>query len=254
MNSTFVRIFGWPAPLFHGDTAVLDRWLWLREHLPRDDGSQKLIDIGCGSGAFTIGAALRGYQALGLSWDRRNQSVAVERAAMCKANAVEFEVQDIRYLDQRFDLIGRFDVAICCEAIEHIIDDNKLMRDIAGCLKPDGRLLLTTPNFFLKPIDPAHEGPFPTVEDGGHVRKGYTEADLVRLCDHAGLVPDSISHCTGFLSQKITYLHFRSTRIHPLLGWSIIHPFRILPPLLDRVISRFSHYPEYSICLEAHKP
>ena len=37
---------------------------------------EALIDIGCGSGAFSIGAALRGYNSLGLSWDERNQQVA----------------------------------------------------------------------------------------------------------------------------------------------------------------------------------
>src|SRR5882672_10252880 len=101
-SSLLVKTFGWPAPLFHSDTAVLDRWMWLRRHLPRHNvGRKKLIDIGCGSGAFTIGAALRGYQALGLSWDTRNQAIAAERAQMCKAGKTRFEVLDIRNLHQR---------------------------------------------------------------------------------------------------------------------------------------------------------
>lgn len=254
MRSDLVKILGWPVPLFHGDTAVLDRWLWLRKRLPITDGSQRLLDIGCGSGAFTIGAALRGYQSLGLSWDVRNQNVATERARMCKADKVEFEIQDIRRLHERTDLAAKFDVAICCEVIEHIIDDTKLMRDAALCLKPEGRLLLTTPNFNLRAIDPTHDGPFPTVEDGGHVRKGYTGDQLVSLCDRAGLLADSITYCTGFLSQKLTHVHFRLSKVHPLLGWGVINPFRVFPPLLDEIVTKLIHWPEYSICLEAHKP
>jgi len=241
-------------PLLHADTAPVDRWLWLSRRLPRNDGSKNLIDIGCGSGAFTIGAALRGYRALGLSWDARNQTVAAERAKMCDATAAEFQIQDVRRLDSRSDLIGRFDLAICCEVIEHIIDDCKLMCDIAGCLKPGGSLLLTTPNFDLKPIDPSHAGPFPTVEDGGHVRRGYTEKDLELLCQQAGLCADSISYCTGLLSQTIIRFYFEAKKIHPLLAWTAIHPFRILPALLDDWLSRKIDYPPYSICLEAHKP
>jgi 2-polyprenyl-3-methyl-5-hydroxy-6-metoxy-1,4-benzoquinol methylase len=254
MNSTLVKVFGWPMPLFHADTAVLDRWLWLRKRLPSTSNRKMLLDVGCGSGAFTIGAALRGYSALGLSWDTRNQNVAIERARMCNAKTAEFQIQDIRELGERDDLFGRFDVAICCEAIEHIIDDEKLMRDIAKCLTPSGRLLLTTTNYYLKPIDPAHEGPFPTVENGGHVRKGYTPEGLLRLCDGAGLKPESISYCTGFVSQKITHLHFVTRKVHSAFAWLVVNPFRIFPPLLDDVVTRWLRYPHYSICLEASKP
>lgn len=253
MDSTLVKLFGWPMPIFHADTSVLDRWLWLRKRLARDNSPRSLIDVGCGSGAFTIGAALLGYQALGLSWDERNQRVARERARMCKAPSAEFQIQDIRQLHLRKEFTSRFDVAICCEAIEHIIDDRKLMRDIAQCLKPGGKFLLTTPNFDLKPIDPAHGGPFPIIEDGGHVRKGYAPDDLRRLCQQANLTVDAISYCTGFVSQSITRLYFATKKIHPLLAWGVIHPFRMLPPLLDDWVTEKIHYPHYSICVEAHK-
>lgn len=240
-------------PLLHSDTSVLDRWLWLCKRLPRGDGSKLLIDIGCGSGAFTIGAALRGYRTLGLSWDDRNNTVATERARFCKATSADFEIQDIRELHKRKDLSGKFDVAICCESIEHIIDDRKLMRDIGQCLKPGGSLLLTTPNFYLRPIDPAHEGPFPTVEDGGHVRKGYTPESLRLLCREAELNVDAISYCTGFISQSIIRLYFLLKKIHPLLAWGVIHPLRPFPPLLDDWVTEALRYPCYSICLEAHR-
>lgn len=254
ISSALVRAFGWPAPLLHGDTAVLDRWLWLRKRLPRVNGTERVIDIGCGSGAFTIGTALRGYRALGLSWDVRNQAVASERARMCGAVSAQFEIQDVRRLHERKDLIEGFDVAILCEVVEHIIDDAKLIRDTAGCLKPGGRLLLTTPNLDLKPIHPTHEGPFPTIEDGGHVRKGYSEPDLLRLCDQAGLIADSFSYCTGVVSQKITQVYFKLSKIHPLVGWGLVSPLRLLPPLVDEGITKLSQYPKYSICLEARKP
>src|SRR5438128_1184283 len=100
LPSYFAR---WPSPIFHGDTAVLDRWLWLRARLPRHDRAHapRLLDIGCGSGAFTIGAALRGYRALGLSWDERNQAVARDRARRCGAELAEFDICDVRRLGGR---------------------------------------------------------------------------------------------------------------------------------------------------------
>ena len=141
-------MFRFPATLIHGDTLVLDRWLWLRKHLPAiPSGSKRLLDIGCGTGAFTIGAARRGYRALGLSWDDRNQNVAQQRATICRADLAEFQVLDVRKLDQRPDLREGFEIVVCCENIEHILNDQKLMVDMSRCLRSGGTLLLTTPNF-----------------------------------------------------------------------------------------------------------
>lgn len=253
-KSLLVRLFGFPATLIHGDPLVLDRWLWLRQRLPRTRNCERLLDIGCGSGAFSIGAALRGYDVLGLSWDERNQQVARERAALANAESAKFEVFDVRKLDRRSDLHSGFDVAICTENIEHILDDRKLMKDMAACLKPGGRLLLTTPFLLYRAISPGDLGPFSKTEDGGHVRRGYSQAMLTELCEHAGLVIEEFSSCSGLLSQKADGLHRRVARIHPLLGWASILPLRPFPPVLDGLIGRVTGWPDTSICLEAYKP
>lgn len=253
-KSLLVKIFGFSATLIHGDALVLDRWRWLKKHLPETNNGESLIDVGCGGGAFSIGAALRGYNSLGLTWDERDKNVATERAKICGANASKFEVLDVRNLDSRNDLVGQFDVAICFENIEHIMNDNKLIVDIAACLKPGGRLLLTTPNMLYRPISQEDKGPFSQVEDGGHVRRGYTKSMLKELCINANLIPENISFCSGFLSQKITSLQRALNKIHPLVAWSVILPLRLLPPIFDLFITRLLHWPYFSICLVATIP
>jgi 2-polyprenyl-3-methyl-5-hydroxy-6-metoxy-1,4-benzoquinol methylase len=254
VNSILVKLFGHPALIIHGDTLMLDRWKWLQSRLPITRNGESLVDIGCGSGAFTIGAALRGYHSLGLSWDQRNQSVASHRAHICNAGNALFDVLDVRKLASREDLYSSFDVAISFENIEHIIDDRKLMIDMAACLKPGGRLLLTTPYLLNQPISNDDMGPFTLVENGDHVRRGYSKAMLNELCLVAGLVPERYSHVSGFFSQKLTSLSRILSRLHPLLGWAIILPLRWLPSLVDQMIYRFTKYPYFSICLEAYKP
>ena len=233
----------------------MDRWLWIKSKLPITRDDETLIDIGCGTGAFTIGSALRGYKALGLSWDDRNQRVARERSEMCKVDAAKFEVQDVRLLNDREDLYGNFDVAICIENIEHIIDDRKLFGDIVMCLKPGGRLLLTAPYYYQRVVTNSDRGPFKkTTEDGGHVRRGYTETMLVELCDDSSLSVENISYCTGFFSQKITALYRLISRIHPFLAWLVILPLRIFPLVFDQAIAKIFKWPGLSICMEAYKP
>ncbi len=254
MNSSLlVRMAGFPATLIHGDPLVLDRWLWLRARLPKTRGGDTLLDVGCGSGAFSIGASLRGYRTLGLSWDERNQHIASERATICGARNTRFEILDIRRLDKRSDLRGAFDVAICFEAIEHILDDLHLIKSIGACLKPGGRLLLTTPYLLYRPISAGDAGPFSSVEDGGHVRRGYTRAMLEELCDHADLAPEEVSFCSGLLSQKLASLQRLLTALHPIIAWFVILPLRPLVPLLDPLITNAFRWPRYSICLEAYK-
>jgi 2-polyprenyl-3-methyl-5-hydroxy-6-metoxy-1,4-benzoquinol methylase len=110
---------------------------------PRSCG---IAGAGCGSGAFTIGTAKLGYKSLGLSWDVRNQKVAERRARIARAKTASFQICDVRQLEEKEDLRGEFDVVVCTETIEHIIDDFRLMR--------------------------MDYGPFPDFEDGRHVHRG----------------------------------------------------------------------------------
>ncbi len=149
MSDLLVKLFGWRGALHHGSTAVYDRWRHLRRRLPKTlPGSLHFLEVGCGTGAFTMGAASRGYDAVGLSWDERNQTVANRRAKLSGLKHIRFPIGDARALDAYADLQRAFDVVVCFEVVEHILDDRKLIRDLHACLKPGGRLFLTTPNHF----------------------------------------------------------------------------------------------------------
>ena len=226
-NSLLVNIFGFKATLIHGDPCVLDRWLWLKKKIPSTLNNETLLDVGCGSGSFTIGAAKNGYKSIGISWDHRNQKVAENRAIICNlSNKCTFEVFDVRKLNEKEEWKEYFDVCVNFENIEHVVNDRKLMIDISNCLKPGGKLLLTAPYFYLIPITNSDKGPFFPIENGDHVRRGYTKTSLIELCNEAGLNIEEISFCSGFLSQKICYLQKKISIISPILGWLAILPIR----------------------------
>jgi len=247
------RLLGSAAGLIQGDFLTRDRWLWLKPRLPETTEQKKLLDVGCGTGAFTICAAQRGYAAVGLTWDEADTKIATERARICGvANAI-FRICDVRRLDEQGDLAQAFDVVICCENIEHIIDDQRLVMAMEKCLKPGGRLCLTTPNYHYKPISKDDDGPFLLIEDGRHVRRGYTEESLRKLFEDAGLVVERISYCSGFASQKLSGFLRHCQGKARLAGWLLTLPLRYLVPPFDRVFHALVKYPLFSICIEAHK-
>jgi SAM-dependent methyltransferase len=247
MQEVFIRLGGPRSLLLLGDTLVLDRWRWIAPRLPSAPAS--LVDVGCGNGWLAINCSRLGYRALGLGWDGPDLTKARERAARLCSDA-RFEVQDVRTLSTRYDLKESFDVATCLETIEHVLDDAGLMASLASILRPGGHLILTTPNEGYIPMDAGDAGPFSAVEDGGHVRKGYTAERLNFLANQAGLKIVELDFCSGWSSQKITgLLRALDRRVGYAPAWAATFPLRLLP-LLER---RFRAYPAYSICMSAIK-
>lgn len=237
-------------------------WRWVWKRLPQTRNGESLLDVGCGTGAFTIGAALQGYDALVLSWDERNQRVAAERARACgvdgesgvpaRSGRARFDVLDVRCMDSRPDLRERFDVALCCECAEHILNDRKLLRDVFDCLKPGGRLIFSSPNYYYRAMSAGDLGPFCKEETGWHVRRGYSPEMLRELCEQSGLRCEEIGFCSGVVSQKITAMLRAVGRFHYKFAWACVLPLRPFV-LLDGILSWFWKYPGYSICMVAIK-
>jgi len=247
-------LFGHSGLLIHGDTLVLDRWLWLKKRLPNTNSDDLLLDCGCGSGAISVAAAKRGYQVTGINNDDTQLEHSTHRAKQYAQGRAKFEKCDLRELSDKTDLHNQFDVVICFEAIEHILDDRKLFRALVQCLKPGGRLLLTTPYFHYKAMSPEDDGPISKVEHGGHVRRGYTPIMLRELCRDAAVELENISYCSGILSQKLTILLRAIAKLNYGFGWLVTFPLRPFPPIFDTLFTLILRWPNYSICLEAYKP
>ncbi len=231
-----------------GDTLVLDRWKWLISPFPPSPAS--LIDVGCGNGWPVLNCGRLGYQTMGVGWDGPDLERARRRAAFFGSSS-QFEVQDVRDLSVRYDLKEKFDIATCFETIEHIMDDEQMMRSLAEVLRPGGKLFVTSPNQNYIPMDDGDTGPFSEVEDGGHVRKGYTPERLGSLADKAGLTVTEIAYCSGWSSQKVTTaLRAFGRQVGDGPAWALTFPLRMAPAVLDRPGRR---YPAYSICMVATK-
>jgi len=246
-----LRAFGWSPLLIHGDPCVLDRWLWVRRHLRAGDA--RTFDAGCGNGAFSIYAAREGNRVVAASFSPREQADAKRRAQTLGVDGIDFRTIDLRELEQHRPALGGFDQIICLETIEHLSDDEALVRSLAGMLVPGGRLLLSTPFDAHHPLYSEERQPDPA-EDGSHVRYGYSQARLRQIAQSVGLRVESEAFLSGFVSQKLTNLMRRLTaRIGRVPAWLIVLPLRPLV-VLDEPLSRLLGYPHLSVALTAVKP
>jgi SAM-dependent methyltransferase len=250
MPDTMLRAFGWSPLLIHGDPCVLDRWLWLRRQLRR--GDVRTFDAGCGNGAFSIYAARSGNRVVAGSFSEREQEDAKRRAGTLGVDGIDFRLIDLRELERRRTELGSFDQIICFETIEHLLDDEGLVGSLGEILEPGGRLLLTAPFEGHHPLYTEDRHPSP-VEDGSHVRYGYTQERLRELARHAGLEVESEGFVSGVVSQKLTDLmRWLTPRLGRVPAWAIVLPLRPLV-ILDRPLSRILRYPYLSVALSAAK-
>jgi SAM-dependent methyltransferase len=234
-------LLGWKGVLLYADPCTYDRWRWIaRTSRP---GPVRTLDAGSGNGAFAMYAAVNGNDATALSDAGPTQARAQRRTRKLGLDGVAFRVGDLRELDRFADELGQFDQVFCLEVIEHILDDHKLLRDLARVVRPGGRLLLTTPylrhrRFYGETIS--------EVEDGHHVRVGYTHAEMDRLLAEAGFRPESHAFLSGVVSQTGFNLMYRLDRVYPHLGWVVTLPLRLLRPL-DGPLTRLTGYPHLTI-------
>ena len=247
-RNALVRRFGWPALMIQGDILFAGRVSWVRRRLL--PGPLRTLDAGCGAGALTILASRLGNNALGLTFDATDAALAAERAGLAGGTTACFRVVDLRDLARFAPELGRFDQIIACEVIEHLKDDAGLICNLAAMLEPGGRLLLTTPSADHHPVFGERVS---ETEDGGHVRFGYTHADLDRLLAGAGLEAEERGYLGGWFAQRVFSLYVRLYRLHPKLGWAATLPLRPLR-LLDPVLGWLTGYPPMAVTVVALKP
>jgi SAM-dependent methyltransferase len=119
------------------------RFFWhdlkFRAVAARLEGAGKVLDIGCGPGTF-IGNYLGGVDCLGIDFSVPQIDYANRRYGTA---GHRFSTQSLAGLDARFDAITMI------ELIEHLPPAvaRRLLAEARGLLSPDGRLVVTTPNY-----------------------------------------------------------------------------------------------------------
>ena len=130
--------------LWSADTATLDdaEEAMLDLTLARADlrDGQRVLDLGCGWGAFTLHAAARHPASTFLAVSNSHAQGAFVRQRAREAGLANVQVQTVDVL--AFDPGTTFDRVVSVEMFEHMRNWKELLRRIASWLTPEGRLFV----------------------------------------------------------------------------------------------------------------
>jgi len=178
----------------------------------------RTLDCGCGNAFFTHQAALRHAKCLGITiheWEKENCEEMREYLGISEEQ-MAFRVARLDELATDPAQRRQYDQVLLFDVIEHIMDAPSTFRQIHDLLDEDGFVYITTPDRdWQRNASRLRVTP---VEDGWHVRNGYTFEQLEAVLEQNGFEPiDRLRFGTLGSSLVIWIQHtlFRS-KIDPL--------------------------------------
>lgn len=144
----------------------------------------RILDLGCGNGSLSHLIAQQGHDVVGIEDSASGVEIAQHSFPNCRF--IKGSIYELPYQD----LGNSFDVVISAEVIEHLMYPRELPRAAKHCLKPDGRLIITTPyhgyvkNLVLALTNKMDQH-FTTLWDGGHV-KFFSVETMTKLLTEEG--------------------------------------------------------------------
>jgi len=161
----------------------------------RPVAQKKILDLGCGVGTMSLYLAAQGATVTGLDISERAVGIAQQAAQSLELKKVIFIRQDVLK-----KITGTFDVIITFEVIEHIVQQDLFLHQIKAYLKPQAKLILSTPSNenwlfklgFYRGFD----------AEVGHVRR-YSEHSLRMVLEKNGFTVVEIKSVEGPLRNVL---------------------------------------------------
>jgi len=176
--------------------------------------ARNLLEIGCGNGGVLaeIGRNFPGIKLCG--GDAFVHGLAYAAKRMPDAELYQMDATNLPFREE-FDLVGAFDV------LEHVDDDERMLRQIFAACKPGGGIVVTVPQ---------HPFLWSRTDEYAHHKRRYTRKELVCKVEKAGFAVERVTSFVSLLLPLMMLSRFMQ-RKHAATENSIDEGFRISPPV-----------------------
>lgn len=190
-------------------------------------GEWRVLDAGSGFGQYDYFLLNEFKQVLIYSIDIKEDYLEDNR------DFFESEIEQGRIAFGNEDLLEfssneKYDLILCVDVLEHIVDDVKVINNLSAMIKNDGYFLMHSPSHLSS--DDAHE------DDsfvGEHARPGYSKADIEKKLMEADLLPIKTHYTYGKAGRRGWILSVKYPMIlFNKLGWFALLPLVIYYPLI----------------------
>lgn len=168
-------------------------------------GTKTVLDVGCGEGDLAHALKERGYVVTGVDVSSR----ALEEADSVLHDSVCFDVESAEWPKEMME--RKFDLIVASEVLEHLFDPAAFLRKATDILSPNGKIIITIPNFlFWKKRLKLIRGIFYYEEkglwDSGHIRF-FTVKTAREFFNKEGFVVEKEHHFyPNLYKRKLTFL------------------------------------------------
>jgi len=169
----------------------------LKQIYHEDVSDVAMIEIGCGNGSVLQFLANKGMNIEGAD-------LFLEALQFCRKRTgvplYQLNALNTPFADEQYDVVGLFDV------IEHIDDDEAVLREMYRICKPGGRIILTVP---------ANKRLWSYFDVMSHHKRRYGKKELYQKLQCAGFVIEKISFYVFFLLPVLFFYRLLSLRRPP---------------------------------------
>lgn len=153
----------------------------------------KILDIGCGVGTIDLYLANNGASVLGIDVSQNGIDIARKNSEnLGLRKNLKFDIMNFPYQAPS----EKYDIVICSEVLEHLVDDKNAVKKIFALLKPNGVVIASSPSVNsilyrfgkLKKFD----------KEVGHLRR-YDEKGFKSLFTSSGLRIMEVKKTQGFM-------------------------------------------------------